>query len=1220
MYMRKVLGSLAALSCFAFLSTGCFPEGDSDFQAPGATAYSEPDAGSGRDDEPDASETDNPEQPEEPSEPMVEEEPDEGEEEPQIPFQACLTADASESLPARVSVTSGDVQASDRPVFTRDLFNLFKSHCGGCHVDTSLGGFQVTQETFATTIDQTVIDLMRSNDPQLFMPPPEAGGKPASERSADDPVLELADLLTLWLAEGRPTDVFYIQNESAGSEQSPYLLSEEVGSSMTNIGNCVPASSIMEADNERALELDRMFEQATELPERLEDTDLFTFDAETLARHRTVAFAPGYPLWADNAKKIRFIHVPIGESIQYDPEAQEFDIPDNTRIYKTFLKEVIDEAGNVAYRKVETRLIVARQDGVEPNGEAEINALFGTYAWNDEETEAVLVRDPLRNGKPFRDRLLTLITNEQQAKELLASGVPDALLALQQAGLTRTYAIPGSQRCIQCHMGSQSKSFILGFTPLQIDRRPEGEGGVIEPTGAHELNQLQRLIDYGIITGMQGPGELKLEESEGSREPRNEQELEAQGYMLGNCAHCHNPRGFPSQEAPELKDLLDFWPRPDGGIFQFPLDRMSPRTKRGSLSNIQIPYITPSLYDLQGSNADQSKGAYQFKAAQGDVRKGEEQRIWMLAPWRSLIWRNVDTPFTYGDHYAVFHRMPLNTPGYDCRVSRLLANWMVSIPAKLKEEVVGAEVDTREEQPYVEVKPGESGYSSAKSAAERRLRDYQDGLRYEYCPDTSDIVDPRVVSGELLVPADEPQGERGWRDNVPDRPHWVVADFTDVAGDWFPRRPDWQSILVDQNFETVKNEEEQSVVETVQDLELSESFRQYAITKAPYGLWEKKEGCNFSAQPTIASYVGDATPRWFSYQTQAQPTDPVYEQSPGGAVFTLICSNCHGQQADSESSLSDAILELTGGNTRVANLRDGFFGPVDSPGSNREKVFADAAALTGLSTETWAVRYLAWMALGGTQKKLPNIALTLVGNTPVLGVPRGTFFDPSVGSANMLGTAQAFCEHVLYNTRNGASETTFNLTQGAIDHGAATTGTSLINVNGDAELWERLCTTDNPSPVRIVSLPQAWRNDLSPNYDFSLIRIQGSHPLFWATNPVTGAVGYPSDAPVGNNHGKVVTGVTPDNLTPWCLLKPTDPAQITIAEQYVAAHAVDGQPLPFCPESLLAPENQWQDADVKRWARRGAMNAGLAVFSYIDALAHGQVTAQPKYDECEKLQ
>ena len=69
---------------------------------------------------------------------------------------------------------------------------------------------------------------------------------------------------------------------------------------------------------------------------------------------------------------------------------------------------------------------------------------------------------------------------------------------------------------------------------------------------------------------------LPLEESQGERKPRNEHELTAQGYMLGNCAHCHNPRGFPSIKSPELKPILDLLPSATGGIFQFPLERVQP--------------------------------------------------------------------------------------------------------------------------------------------------------------------------------------------------------------------------------------------------------------------------------------------------------------------------------------------------------------------------------------------------------------------------------------------------------------------------------------------------------------------------------------------------------------------------------------------------------------------------------------------------------------------
>ena len=54
-------------------------------------------------------------------------------------------------------------------------------------------------------------------------------------------------------------------------------------------------------------------------------------------------------------------------------------------------------------------------------------------------------------------------------------------------------------------------------------------------------------------------------------------ELKAQAYMVGNCAHCHNPRGFPSVSKPELATVLNFLPdATDGGIFEFPLEQYSP--------------------------------------------------------------------------------------------------------------------------------------------------------------------------------------------------------------------------------------------------------------------------------------------------------------------------------------------------------------------------------------------------------------------------------------------------------------------------------------------------------------------------------------------------------------------------------------------------------------------------------------------------------------------
>ena len=102
---------------------------------------------------------------------------------------------------------------------------------------------------------------------------------------------------------------------------------------------------------------------------------------------------------------MRHIRVPRGTAIEFDKATQKFEIPPNTRFYKTFFKQVVDIDGNATLPQdgdAPDRL--ARPTTIDPDGTAEQNALFGTYVWNDDETEATLLNDPLRDGKPFADR------------------------------------------------------------------------------------------------------------------------------------------------------------------------------------------------------------------------------------------------------------------------------------------------------------------------------------------------------------------------------------------------------------------------------------------------------------------------------------------------------------------------------------------------------------------------------------------------------------------------------------------------------------------------------------------------------------------------------------------------------------------------------------------------------------------------------------------------
>ena len=194
--------------------------------------------------------------------------------------------------------------------------------------------------------------------------------------------------------------------------------------------------------------------------------------------------------------------------------------------------------------------------------------------------------------------------------------------------------------------------------------------------------------------------------------------------------------------------MLSFLPSEKGGVFQFPLDKTSPRITRGPGGTTPIPYVTPSLMDLpvlpnDSGGTGYASGYYTPKALSGEIPAngtGTQLAIdyIIFAPWRSLLYRNVDSPFTYSDDLALYPHMPMNTAGFDCRAPRILGDWMVSIPAQRKPGATrygfrsgGTTVPVNQDglnipvddspQPYVEVKPGESGYDAALADAEDRL-------------------------------------------------------------------------------------------------------------------------------------------------------------------------------------------------------------------------------------------------------------------------------------------------------------------------------------------------------------------------------------------------------------------------------------------------------------------------------------------------------------------
>jgi hypothetical protein len=220
-------------------------------------------------------------------------------------------------------------------------------------------------------------------------------------------------------------------------------------------------------------------------PPLLSQTGLFTGSPEAIQKENRT-FAPQYPLWSDGAHKRRWIRLPRGTSIDArDPEAWVF--PVGTRFWKEF---------SFNGKKAETRFIEKTAPSVWR---------FATYAWNEAQTDALLV------GKE----------GQRNAMEI-STGVK--------------HDLPAEADCRACHEGVGRES-ILGFNALQLsaDRDPNAPHKEEVPEGALNLLALvqEKRLKNAPADWVEHPPVIAASTPTARA---------ALGYLHANCWGCHNEK------------------------------------------------------------------------------------------------------------------------------------------------------------------------------------------------------------------------------------------------------------------------------------------------------------------------------------------------------------------------------------------------------------------------------------------------------------------------------------------------------------------------------------------------------------------------------------------------------------------------------------------------------------------------------------------------------
>lgn len=206
-----------------------------------------------------------------------------------------------------------------------------------------------------------------------------------------------------------------------------------------------------------------------------------------------VPYAMNMSLFTDYAQKLRFVQLPDGQTVDFNPDSV-LQFPIGTKIIKTFYYPNDFGDAKKGRRIIETRVLLRDDDG---------GWVAMPYIWNDEQTEATL--------EPGGDTKKVAFKDEKGRRK------------------TIDYLIPNVNQCRGCHIRGDKMSPI-GPSARQLNGDLDAQ------------NQLVNWKNMGLLRGLPDdmasvPKFPHIDDKTASLDAR------ARAYLDINCGHCHTMRG-----------------------------------------------------------------------------------------------------------------------------------------------------------------------------------------------------------------------------------------------------------------------------------------------------------------------------------------------------------------------------------------------------------------------------------------------------------------------------------------------------------------------------------------------------------------------------------------------------------------------------------------------------------------------------------------------------